>query len=156
MASEIILRITRGFFVAAVYFVLAMVFEPIHFEFLQFRIAESLALLPFLWPEAVPGLFLGSLVANYYTGTGMMDLTLASTATLFAAILTGFAKNYLLAALAPVAVNGLILGLCMSYVTGIPKLTSILYAAAGEAVVCFTLGIPIISLLGLIRVTEKQ
>ena len=144
--SEVVLRVVRGFFIAIAYFAMVAIFQvPDSAELVRF--AEMLALLPFLWIEAVPALFLGCLAANIYGGLGPLDITLGSTATLLAAILTSFAKNPILAALSPVVVNGLIVGSYISFLTDMPRLTSILYVMCGEAFVCFVLGIPLVKLL---------
>ena len=142
-----ILQITRGALVAAVYVVLVIAFQPISFGYVQFRVAEALTLLPFLWPEAVPGLFIGCLVSNFYGGLGVFDIVLGSAATLIAALLSRFAKTPLLAAVPPVAINGLLVGTYLSYILNVPVYLSVLYVAVGEAMVCFALGIPLVKLL---------
>ena len=45
--------------IAAVYTVLTMVFAPVSFGPIQFRISEILCILPFFTPAAFPGLFVG-------------------------------------------------------------------------------------------------
>ena len=142
--------ITRGAIIAALYVVVVMIFQPISFGPVQFRVAEALTLLPFLWPEAIPGLFVGCLIANLFGGLGPWDIFLGSGATLIAAALTWRAAksgNILLAATWPVLVNGVVVGGYLSVIAAMPWLFSMLYVAAGEAMACYALGIPLVRLL---------
>lgn len=56
--------ITQGAVIAAIYVVLVFVFDYWSFGPIQFRVAEALTILPVFTPAAVPGLFIGCLVAN--------------------------------------------------------------------------------------------
>ncbi len=147
--SNRITTITRGALIAALYVAFVFVFQPISFGAVQFRVAEALTLLPFLWIEAVPGLFVGCLIANLFGGLGPWDIFLGSGATLIAAVLTRYSPNLFWAALAPVIVNGLVVGTYLTLIVGLPMPVyfSILYVAAGEAMACFALGIPLVRLL---------
>ena len=49
--------LVRAALIAAIYCLLTIIFQPISFGAVQFRISEALTLLPVLMPEAVPGLF---------------------------------------------------------------------------------------------------
>ena len=60
--------------IAAVYIVLIMVFRPISFGPIQFRIAEALCVLPYFTPAAIPGLFIGCLISNLLGGAMLMDV----------------------------------------------------------------------------------
>ncbi|MDR1471047.1 MAG: QueT transporter family protein [Synergistaceae bacterium] len=139
--------ITRGAAIAALYVVVVLIFEPISFGPVQFRAAEAMTLLPLLWFEAIPGLFVGCMIANVFGGMGLWDIFLGSAATLIAAVLTYTAPNRALAAAAPVAVNGIIVGWYLSFIADMPVLLSMLYVAFGEATACFALGLPLIKLL---------
>jgi len=74
--------------VAAVYAVLALAFYPISFAVYQVRIAEALTVLPFVMRSAVPGLFVGCVLANIFGGMGWQDIVFGSLFTLGAALLT--------------------------------------------------------------------
>jgi uncharacterized membrane protein len=138
---------TRGAVIAALYAVLVLIFEPISFGPVQFRVAEALTLLPCLWFEAIPGLFVGCMIANIFGGMGPWDIFLGSAATLIAAILTYAAPNRLMAATAPVVINGLIVGWYLSFIVGMPAPLSMFYVASGEGVACYALGIPLIKFI---------
>ena len=57
--------LVQGAMIAAIYVVLTMVFAPISFGPVQFRVAEALCILPFFTPAAVPGLFAGCLPCRW-------------------------------------------------------------------------------------------
>ena len=140
--------------IAAIYVVLTLIFQPISFGAIQFRIAEALTLLPILTPNAVPGLFIGCLLANWLGGGIWFDVVLGSIATLLAAVCTRMTrKKPALAAIFPTVFNGLIVGpvVYFAYVRapGDPvSLGTLLFnmatVAFGELVVCYVLGLPML------------
>lgn len=138
-----------GGVIAALYTALTLIFAPISFGEIQFRVSEALTLLPVLTPAAVPGLFVGCLVSNLLaSGAGWMDVVFGSLATLLAAIMTHLLKKHAwLAALMPVVFNGLIVGAVLSHVTALPFLPIAGTVALGEAAVCYMLGLPLINVL---------
>ena len=71
--------------IAAIYVVLTMVFAPISFGPVQFRISEALCILPFFTPAAVPGVFVGCLLSNLLCGAAPLDVVFGSLATLIGA-----------------------------------------------------------------------
>ena len=155
--------IVRGGMIAALYVVFTMIFQPISFGAIQFRIAEALTLLPILTVDAVPGLFVGCLLANWLGGGIWFDVALGSVATLLAALCTRKLRNRpFLAALMPTVFNGLIVGpvVYFAYVRapGDPvSVGTLLFnmstVAFGELVVCYVLGLPM--LYGLKRLPQK-
>ena len=68
--------------------VLTIVFAPISFGQIQFRIAEALTILPAFTPAAIPGLFVGCLIGNILGGAILPDIIVGSIATLLGAIFT--------------------------------------------------------------------
>ena len=73
--------------IAALYAALTITLAPISYGPIQFRVSEALTLLPWYRAEAVPGLFVGCLVANFFGGYGLVDMICGSMATLIAALL---------------------------------------------------------------------
>lgn len=141
-------KLAIGGVVAALYTALTLVFAPISFSQIQLRVSEALTLLPVLSGASVPGLFIGCLISNLITGQPWQDVVFGSLATLIAALLTRkFRKKIGLAALMPVLVNALVIGLMLYYVYGLPPFISILTVGAGELAVCFLLGIPLVGIL---------
>lgn len=81
-SSKTVYFMTYGAVIAAVYVVLTMVFMPISFGPIQFRISEILCVLPFFTPAAIPGLFIGCLLSNFFSGAAALDVIFGSIATL--------------------------------------------------------------------------
>lgn len=140
--------ITTGGIIAALYAALTLLFAPISFGQIQFRVAEALTLLPVVSAPAVPGLFVGCLISNLTYGAPWQDVVFGSLATLLAAVLTRWLRKYAwLAALMPVICNGVIVGLVLSAVYQLPWAMTIATVALGEAAVCYMLGLPLVKLL---------
>ena len=121
---------------------------------IQCRFSEALCVLPFLFPAATPGLFIGCLVANLLSPYGALDIIFGSLATLLAAMMTQRCTHKWLAPLPPVLCNALIVGAVIAYEqTGFSAAFASLWAyngltvGLGEAAVCFGLGAPLLKLL---------
>ncbi|MEG2701379.1 MAG: QueT transporter family protein [Clostridia bacterium] len=132
--------------VAALYCGLTLAFQAISFGALQFRVSEALTLLAALFPQAVPGLALGCLLSNLLGGANVYDIVFGTLATLMAAMLTWqLRRNVWLAALPPVLVNAVVVGLILTYAYGINALAlNMLTVGVGQAVVCYALGVPML------------
>ena len=136
--------LTKASLIAAIYLVLvllqALPFPMANLTFgpVQLRIAEGLTLLPLVESAAVPGLFIGVLLANFllapYSGFGLVDIIGGSLVTLIAAYLTSKAKNKYIGMLPPILLNGIIVSIWVSYFTRIPYLYTVLGITAGELV----------------------
>lgn len=74
--------------IASLYTVLSLAFMPISFGVYQIRVAEALTVLPFLTRAAVPGLYIGCLLANIIGGMGWLDIVFGPLITLAAALMT--------------------------------------------------------------------
>lgn len=120
---------------------------------IQCRFSEALCVLPFFFPAATPGLFLGCLVANLLSPFGALDIVFGSLATLLAALWTQRVHHRWLAPLPPVICNALIVGavLTVQQVPGELFLGTFAYNALtvglGEAIACFLLGGLLLQLL---------
>lgn len=141
--------------IAALYAGLTVLLAPISYGPVQFRAAEALTLLPFLLPQAVPGLFIGCLISNMIGGFGLIDIVLGSLATLAAAWLTSKAPNLWLAAIPPVVINGVVVGTYLALISHISIILTMFYIAGSEAVVCFGLGVPLMMYLRRSSVFKK-
>lgn len=83
--------ITQAAVIGAAYLVFTLPFAQIAFGGpIQFRLAEALTVLAALTPAAIPGLFVGCLLANIFNpqSLGLIDIIFGSLATLLAAWLT--------------------------------------------------------------------
>jgi uncharacterized membrane protein len=97
--------------------------------------------------EAIPGLFVGCIIANFAGGFGIIDVVFGSLATLLAAILTRKMPSKVTAAVPPVVVNAVIVGAYLSFLTDFSWQAAMLYVGIGEVVACFCLGVPLLILL---------
>ena len=137
--------------IAALYAALTMALPVLSYGAWQCRLSEALTLLPMLTPAAVPGLFLGCLIANLLGSGVWYDVIFGSLTTLAAALLTRRLKDRpFLASLPPVLLNGLVVGgvvyFAYEYTPGAPVSAAQLLltmgsVALGEAVACCVLGV---------------
>lgn len=148
---------SRAGIIAALYVATTLFLAPISYGAVQCRVSEALCLLPVLTPAAVPGLFIGCLIANMLGSGVWYDVVLGSLTTLAAALLTRRLKDKpLLASLPPVVLNGLVVGsivyFAYEFVPGSPVnaaqlLLTMGSVAAGEAVACCVLGVILVGAL---------
>lgn len=76
---------------------------------LQIRPAEALTVLPLLFVEAIPGLAIGCMLSNIFSGYGIYDIIFGSLITLISAFLTRAIRKPLFAAFPPVILNAVFL-----------------------------------------------
>ncbi|MDF1616852.1 QueT transporter family protein [Petrocella sp. FN5] len=108
--------------IAAIYVVLAQVFGFIGFGPIQFRIAEALTVLPFFTPAAIPGVFIGCLLANILYGGVLLDVVFGSLTTLLAAYLSfKLKKNKWMVTVPPILLNAAIIPFVLKYGYGVPE-----------------------------------
>ena len=117
-----IIYLTRGATVAALYVILTYLAAAFGLDkgVIQFRLSEALCVLPIFLPEAVPGLFIGCLIANLLTGSIVWDVIFGSIATLIGALgarmLRGLSKKLIfLATLPTVVANAVIVPFVLKY-----------------------------------------
>ena len=111
--------IARSAAIAALYLVLTYITSLFGLEsgVIQVRFSEALTVLPALLPEAVPGLFVGCLLANVLTGSVALDVVFGSLATLIGAYGTYLPRRKpSLAALPPIISNTLIIPFLLAFV----------------------------------------
>ena len=135
--------------IAALYAVLAYFASIFGIAYgpIQCRFSEALCVLPFLFPAATPGLFVGCLVANLLSPYGALDIIFGSLATLLAAVWTQHTHHKWLAPLPPVLCNAVIVGAVISFQeTGFTGAFAGAFAynavtvGVGEAIACYVLG----------------
>lgn len=120
-------RICRAGVIAALYVALTWAFGAIAYNgILQIRPAEAFCILPLFFPEAIPALWVGCILANLISGYGWYDIVFGGLATLVAAFLTYGAgrliKNSVLKVLAggffPVIINAAVIPLIIVFLYG--------------------------------------
>ena len=133
--------------IAAIYAALTLLLPLPQYGPVQFRLAEAMTVLPFLFPEAVPGLTVGCFLANLLGSPMPVDWIVGTAATLLAALWTSRLRHRALAPLPPVICNMVLVGaeLALFYPAegmgfwaayGFNALT----VGIGEAAACFILG----------------
>lgn len=138
--------IVEGAIIGAIYAAITILLAPIGYGQIQVRVAEALTVLPYFTPAAIPGLFIGCIVANIYGG-GLLDIIFGSLASLVAAILSRKAPKRWLVPLPPVIINGLVIGWVLFMVQGLPYWLTVGTVTLGQIVACYGLGYPLLLLL---------
>ena len=119
--------------IAALYAALTLLLAPISYGNLQCRVSEAMTLLPMVLPSAIPGLFVGCMLANLLGGATIWDIVFGSLATLLAAIGTyALREKRIPAALCPVLANGVIVGAVLAHVYALPLWLTMAEVALGE------------------------
>lgn len=143
--------ITRTALIAAAYAAVTLALAPISYGPLQVRVAEAFTVLPYISLPAIPGLFLGCVVANVLGGYGVPDVVFGSLATLVAAVLTRAVRRGglppCLAPLPPVIINAIVVPAYLSVLFEVPYWATVGQVLLGQAVACYALGYPLLTLL---------
>ena len=143
---DTILKITQGAMIAALYVVLTWVANALGLAngAIQVRFSEALCILPVFTPAAIPGLFVGCLLANILNGCVIWDIIFGSLATLIGAFGTYFLrKTKFVFTLPPVISNAVIVPFVLRYAYGVGDAHWYLVAtvAAGEIISVCILGL---------------
>ncbi len=150
MKNKKVLHLVQGAAVAAIYVVLVVIFNYWSFGPIQFRIAEALTILPFFTPAAIPGLFVGCILANLLGGAIPADIIFGSLATLLGALGSyALRKHKWLVPLPPILANTLIVPFVLKFGYGaeeaIPYM--MLTVGLGEVIVCAVIGLALLHAL---------
>ncbi len=154
MRKDSIRTLTLAAMLAAVYAALTMGLPVPQYGAVQIRFAEALTVLPFFFPAATPGLFVGCLIANLLSPYGLLDVVGGSAATLVACLWTQRLNSRWLAPLPPVVCNAAIVGAVIAFAeagTGAAFWPAYAFNAAavglGELVACYLLGTLLLAVL---------
>lgn len=160
-------KLTMCAMIAAIYVALGLVFAPINFGLVQFRVSEALTLLPVFSPWAIVGVTAGCLATNFIGvamgATAPLDVVFGTAATLLAAVLTYLLRGIrvknlpVLAALPPILINGLVVGweLTFFFLPQTPYWAAVLSVSLGEAAVCLVLGLLLVYALQKTKLDTK-
>lgn len=155
MKNKKALFITQAAVIAALYVVLVVVFNYISFGPVQFRVAEALTILPYFTPAAIPGLFIGCILANVIGGAVVWDIIFGSIATLIGAVFTYLLrkKSKFLAPLPPVLANTIIVPWVLKYAYGAEEMVWFMAVTVGigEILACYVLGMILLFALNKVR-----
>ena len=139
-------RLAHAGVIAGLYAGLTIALPIPQYAGIQCRVSEALTVLPWLLPEAVPGLTVGCFLANLLSPYGL-DCVFGTLATLLAALWTRRMRRAALAPLPPVVCNMVIVGAELAwYAAGEGEnffrawLFNGFTVGLGEAVACYALG----------------
>lgn len=149
MRNMTILQIARGAMIAAMYAVLTLTpgLNAISYGQVQFRISEMLMPLAAFEMAAVPGLWIGCIIANIGSPFGIVDLTFGAGMTLLAAVLMRAVGRHWQGLAIPVLVNAFGVALVLNVAGELPYLPSVLWVGLGELGVMAVLGAPMFFML---------
>lgn len=142
---------TQAAVIAAMYAALTIYLAPFSYGAVQLRVAEALTVLPVITPAAIPGLFIGCIVANLVGGYGPIDVIFGSLATLIAALLSYKMPKRFLVPLPPVIINAIVIGFVLYFTIQAPLLATMLSIGIGQAVACYALGYPLMIALDRVK-----
>ena len=155
--------IARTAIISALYAVCTLIFAPISYGAVQFRISECLCVLAFFYPEGIIGLTIGCFIANLF-GNGPLDIIFGTLATLVASILSFVVAKrikkptlrFFASASFPIIINALVIPLTFLAITEIKELyfISLLQVFIGQAVVILSLGSFIY--FAILRISSKR
>lgn len=145
MRNKKVLFVTQAAVIAALYVVLTLLANAFGLAnyAVQVRFSESLTILPFFIPAAIPGLVVGCFLSNILTGCMLLDIIFGTVATLLGALGThALRKHKWLAPIPPIVANTIIVPFVLAYVYqfegSIPYF--MLTVGAGEVISCGILG----------------
>jgi uncharacterized membrane protein len=143
--------LTRAGMIAALYVALTVTppINVISYGNIQCRISEALSVLAFFEPAAIPGLFLGCVIANAIgmaigSSLGPLDVVLGSALTLLSAIIIWRTKKPLMGLMAPVLLNAFGVAFILNVYLQLPYWLSVVQVGIGEAIAVFALGYPLL------------
>ena len=154
--------------IAAIYAALTLLLPIPQYGGIQFRVAEAMTVLPFLFPEAIPGLTVGCFLANLLGSPIPLDWIVGTAATLLAALWTSKLHHRALAPLPPVICNMVLVGFTIAFAeTYLPGqglsaafpvawLYNGLTVGLGELGVCYVLGLPLLTFLPKVRSIQSM
>ena len=144
--KEKTLQLTRAALIAALYVILTFLSQLFGLASgaIQFRLSEALTCMPLFYKEAIPGLWVGCVLANLLTGCAMWDIVFGSLATNLGPVGTYYIgrKKPALGPIFPIAANMLIVPAVLQHVYGAPESYWYLMITVGigEIACCGVLG----------------
>lgn len=145
MKTKKVLFLTEAATIAALYVVLTYLVNAFGLAsgVIQVRLSEALAILPFFTPAAIPGVYIGCLLANLLTGACLLDILVGSLASLIGALgAYALRKHKWFVSVPTILANALIVPFVLIYGYGVPDAWwyLVLTVGAGEIISCGILG----------------
>ena len=143
----------QGGIIAALYVVFTLISNAFGLAngAIQVRISEALTILPAFMPAAIPGLFVGCILSNTFTGAILPDIIFGSLATLAGAFGTWALRNTrsFLLPIPPILANTIIVPLVLKYAYKLDGTLPFMMLTVfiGEFISCGILGLALHKLL---------
>ena len=138
MNKSATLWLVRTALIASLYITLTIAFSAISYGPIQFRISELLILLP-LWNHRwTPGIVLGTVIANFFSPLGLIDVLFGSLATflgIVAMVKVAKIASPLYSLVCPVLANAYLIALELRIVYELPFWESVIYVGISEAII---------------------
>lgn len=148
-----LLYLVHAAVIAALYVVLTILANSLGLAnyAIQLRFSEALTILPFFTSAAIPGLFVGCILANTLTGAMLLDIVFGSVATLIGAIGTYMLRktSKWLAPIPPIVANTIIVPFVLAYVYRLEGSVPffMITVGIGEILSCGVLGLILLNVL---------
>jgi uncharacterized membrane protein len=113
-----------------------------------------MVILPFVDTAAIPGVFVGCFLANFFGGFGFADVVFGSLTTLLAAYITSKMPNKIFAIIPPVLLNALIVAIWVHKLHNWPYWATVLSIGLGEFFAVAGLGT--LLLIGIERIKNRR
>ena len=136
--------LVKAAIIASIYAVTTVLISPIAFGENQVRVSEALNVLVYFTPSAVPGLFIGCIIANLSSPFGIIDIAFGSLATLLAGLVASKIKNKFLIGLPSVLFNAVIVGYVLNIMASIPFLAAAISVGIGQFISLYAVGLPLL------------
>lgn len=145
MKNKNVLFLTQAAMIAALYVVLTLLANAFGLAsgVIQIRLSEMLAVLPFFTPAAIPGVYIGCLLANILTGACLLDILAGSLASFIGVFLAYLLRrNKWLVPIPTILANAIIVPFVLIAGYGVPDAWWYLFltVGAGEIISCGVLG----------------
>ena len=153
--------LTHGALIAAMYVALTFAANLLGLAsgVVQIRLSEALTILPLFTPAAIPGLFIGCVLANLLTGCAVWDVVFGSMATLLGALGTYWCRkrSKFLAPVFPIVTNMIMVPFVLKLVYGAPDAWIFLFVSVGigEIISCGVLGFALHKILKRTNIFEQ-
>jgi uncharacterized membrane protein len=144
------LKFAAASLIAASYALLTVVLGSLGYSWIQVRISEALAPLPYIMGfPAVAGLTVGCVLANWFSPVGLPDMILGPVLTVLAGLLSwkfSFRRKGV-ACVYPIVVNAFGVSAYVSLFYNVPYPISVATIASGEFIAAMLIGYPLLAAL---------
>lgn len=129
---------------AAVYTALVVGFAPISYGPIQFRLSEPLVIFAYLDFWAIPGFTIGTVISNFFSPVGWIDVVMGLFMCLTVLPLTRIMPSPYLVPLPMVIITPLVVSAYLHVFYNLPYWLNVLYIFISEAILGYAIGLPLL------------